>query len=147
MYGHQCILSSKFQSLITLGSIYLLSQRVSFQVTLSFHRTKYTEMTVSREMTLFVTVEKWTLSFFKMLKMSKLLKFDLERAGSKSARYREVLDLEKCSILPVLKGKVLDKVKCSIGISAKSCSALNHVATFLDIFCTLNYVRISTSDL
>ena len=69
------------------------------------------EMTVLREMTLFVTVEKWTLSFFKMLKMSKLLKFDLERAGSKSARYREVLDLEKCSILPVLKGKVLDKVK------------------------------------
>ena len=40
-----------------------------------------------------------------------------------------MLDLEKCLILPVLKGKVLDKEKCSIGISAKSCAALNHVAT------------------
>ena len=42
-----------------------------------------------------------------------------------------MLDLEKCLIFPVPNRKVLNKVKCSIGISAKSCAALNHVATEL----------------
>ena len=47
-----------------LGSIFLLSRRVSFHVTLSFHMTKlhWNDSSVSCEMTLFVTVEKWTLS-------------------------------------------------------------------------------------
>ena len=44
-------------------------------------------------------------------------------------QYRVVLDLEKCLIFPVPNRKVLNKVKCSIGISAESCAALNHVAT------------------
>ena len=47
---------------------------------------------------------------------------------------RVVLDLEKCQILPVPNSKVLNKVKCSIGISAKSCAALNHVATWSSTF-------------
>ena len=42
-----------------------------------------------------------------------------------------MLDLEKCLIFPVPNRKVLNKVKCSIGISAKSCAALNHVATVI----------------
>ena len=56
---------------------------------------------------------------------------------NQSAWYRVVLDLEKCLILPVLKGKVLDKVKCSIEISAESCSALNHVATMSRLYLIL----------
>ena len=71
-----------FAFLPAWGSIFLLSRRASFHLTLSFHMTKlhwndsvmwndalrdsrkmdpYTEMTVSGKMTLFMTVEKWTL--------------------------------------------------------------------------------------
>ena len=68
---------------LQLGSIFLPSRRVSFHLTLSFQCNfvmwndsvswndtlcdskkldPYTEMTLSREMTLFATVEKWTLT-------------------------------------------------------------------------------------